>query len=193
MVDGELRFLAGGVYETARYNPKTLQCLNTPRKQVTSQYRTAFYPYYPDYGKYVSLDYQCTDGCALSHDASYEGSQFVNLAKQPALPPGAQKPVKEAARWVRRGGKLPDALWADKANRRFTSFVVTENTLLATGHPDNEPDKSFLVAINTADGTDQWIAATPANAVKGGTAIDHNGRILVVLENGQLLCFDPVP
>jgi len=193
MVDGELRFLAGGVYETARYDPETLQCLNTPRKQVTSQYRTAFYPYYPDYGKYVSLDYQCTDGCALSHDASYEGSQFVNLSKQPALPPGAKKPVKEAARWVRRGGKLPDALWSDTANRRFTSFAITEKTLLATGHPDNEPEKSFLVAINTADGTDRWIAATPANAVKGGTAIDHNGRILVVLENGQLLCFDPVP
>ena len=193
MVDGELRFLAGGVYETARYDPKTLECLNTPRKQVTSQYRTAFYPYYPDYGKYVSLDYQCKDGCSLSHDASYEGSQFVNLSRQPALPPGTQKPVKEAARWVRRGGKLPEPLWADTADRRFTSFVVTEKTLLATGHPDNQPDQSFLVAINTADGTDQWIARTPANAVKGGTAVDPTGRIIVVLENGQLLCFDATP
>ncbi len=192
MVDGELRFLAGGVYETARYDPKTLRCLNTPKKQVTSQYRTAFYPYYPDYGKYVSLDYECTDGCALSHDASYEGSQFANLAKQPALPAGTQQPVKEAARWVRRGGKVPDAIWSDKADRRFTSFVVTDKTLLATGHTDSAPENSFLVAINTADGTDQWIAATPANAVKGGTAIDHDGRIFVVLDNGQLLCFDPV-
>lgn len=191
IVEGELRFLAGGVYETARYDPETLECLNTPRKQVTSQFRTAFYPYYPDYGKYVSLDYQCSDGCSLSHDASYEGSQFVNLARQPALPPDAKKPIKEAARWVRRGGKLHDALWSDQTNRRFTSFAVTETTLLATGHPDNQPDQSFLVAINTADGTDQWIAHTPANAVKGGTAVDSNGRIVVVLENGQLLCFDP--
>ncbi len=193
MVDGELRFLAGGVYEIARYNPETLECLNTPRKQVSSQYRTAFYPYYPDYGKYVSLDYQCSDGCSLSHDASYEGSQFVNLARQPALPPGTQKPVKEAARWVRRGGKVPKALWSDKANRRFTSFAVTDKTLLATGHPDNQPDQSFLVAINATDGTDRWIAPTPANAVKGGTAVDPSGRIIVVLENGQLLCFDAVP
>ncbi len=96
IVDGELRFLAGGVYETARYDLKTLECLNTPKSQVTSQYRTAFYPYYPEYGKYVSLDYRCSDGCQLSHDASYEGSQFVNLSRQSALPPDTPKPVKEA-------------------------------------------------------------------------------------------------
>ncbi|MCG8651868.1 MAG: PQQ-binding-like beta-propeller repeat protein, partial [Pirellulales bacterium] len=47
IVDGELRFLAGGVYETARYDLQTLQCLNTPKTQVSSQFRTAFYPYYP--------------------------------------------------------------------------------------------------------------------------------------------------
>ena len=129
----------------------------------------------------------------MSHDASYEGSQFVNLARQPALPPGTKKPVKEAARWVRRGGKMPEPLWSDKANRRFTSFAVTEKTLLATGHPDNQPDQSFLVAINTTDGTDKWIASIPANAVKGGTAVDPNGRIIVALENGRLLCFDAMP
>ena len=191
IVDGELRFLAGGVYETARYDLQSLRCLNTPKSQVTSQYRTAFYPYYPEYGKYVSLDYQCTDGCFLSHDASYEGSQFVNLARQPVLPDGTPKPVKEAARWVRRGGKVPEAIWTDKADRRFTSFAVTDKTLLATGHPDALPNESFLVSMNTSDGTDQWIAPLPANAVKGGIALDHHGRIYLTLENGALLCFDP--
>ena len=33
IVDGELRFLAGGVYETARYDLQTLQCLNTPKSK----------------------------------------------------------------------------------------------------------------------------------------------------------------
>ncbi len=191
IVDGELRFLAGGVYETARYDLKTLQCLNTPKAQVTSQYRTAFYPYYPAYGKYVSLDYQCDDGCQLSHDASYEGSQFVNLSRQPALPPGTPQPIKEAARWARRGGKLPQPIWQDSENRRFTSFVVTDSTLLATAHPDGHEDESFLVSIDVADGSDHWIEKIPANAVKGGTSIDHRGRLYVSLENGQLLCFAP--
>ena len=99
----------------------------------------------------------------------------------------------EPSCWVRRGGKSLEPLWSDKANRRFTSFAVTEKTLLATGHPDSQPDQSFLVAINATDGTDRWIAPTPANAVKGGSAVDPNGRIIVVLENGKLLCFDAVP
>jgi outer membrane protein assembly factor BamB len=193
VVDGELRFLAGGVYETARYDLKTLKCLNTPRKQVDSQYRTAFYPYYPAYGKYVSLDYQCSDGCSLSHDASYEGSQFVNLARQKPLPAGTPKPAKEAARWGRRGGAMPESIWQDNANRRFTSFVVTDNTLLATGHVNPDGGDSFMVSINTADGTDNWIEKIPGDAVKGGTTIDHGGRIYVALENGQLLCFDGAP
>lgn len=193
IVDGELRFLAGGVYETARYDLKTLECLNEPLSQVHSQYRTAFYPYYPSYGKYVSLDYQCADGCELSHDASYEGSQFENLAKLPAPPADVPRPPKEAARWVRRGGKLPDPLWRDSMNRRFTSFAVNEETILAGGHPDLQEDQPFLVAINATDGTDRWIAPLPSIPVKGGISIDHDGRILVSMENGQLLCFKPIP
>ena len=192
IVDGELRFLAGGVYETARYDLETLDCLNTPKNQVSSQFRTAFYAYYPDYGKYVSLDFQCSDGCQLTHDASYEGSQFVNLARLSPLPSGAPKPVKEAARWARRGGKRPANLWQDRANRRFTSFVVTDETLLATGHPDGAEDENFLVAIGTSNGQDQWIAKTPAGVVKGGTAMGGDGRLYVALEDGSLLCFEPV-
>lgn len=191
IVDNELRFLAGGVYETARYDLDSLRCLNTPKKQVNSQFRTAFYPYYPEYGKFVSLDYLCDDGCSLSHDASYEGSQFVNLARSPVLPDGAPKPVKEAARWVRRGGKLPKPLWRDNQNRRFTSFVVTDSTLLATGHVDPDGGDSFLVAIDTNDGSDRWIKPLPADAVKGGASIAHDGRVYVSLENGQLMCFTP--
>ena len=191
IVDDELRFLAGGVYETARYDLKTLECLNKPKAQVNSQYRTAFYPYYPEYGKYVSLDYQCNDGCQLSHDASYEGSQFVNLNRIPPLPPETPKQIKEAARWVRRGGKLPESVWKDDKDRRFTSFAVTDATLLATGHPEGEDTESFLVSIDTAEGSDNWIKSLPADAVKGGMSIDHQGRLYIALENGQLLCFAP--
>ena len=69
--------------------------------------------------------------------------------------------------------------------------MISENQLLATGHPDGAPDKAFLAAINMKDGTDAWLQKLPADAVKGGTAIDHRGRIYVSLENGRLLCFAP--
>lgn len=192
-VDGELRFLAGGVYETARYDLKTLKCLNEPKVQVTSQYRTAFYPYYPSYGKYLSLEQTLEDGSTLAHDASYEGNLFVNLALEAPLPPGVPRTKKEAARWARRGKNVPKPkqVWQDKTDRRFTSFIRSGNQLLVTGHPDDTPEKIFLASINIKDGSDAWLEELPAEVVKGGSAIDHQGRIYVSLENGALLCFGP--
>ena len=91
IVDGELRFLGGGVYQTARYDLETLACLNEPKPQVYSQFQTAFYPYYPEYGKYVSLHYDCGDGTVLTHEASYEGSMFENLARTTVVAPVADR------------------------------------------------------------------------------------------------------
>jgi outer membrane protein assembly factor BamB len=190
IVDNELQFLAGGVYETARYDLGSLECLNAPKNQVHSEYRTAFYPYYPEYGKYVSVDFTRHDGSSLIHDASYEGNQFTDLALHEALPPGVEKPRQEAARWIRRrGGSAPKVLWQDQHKRRITSYVVSDDRLLLACHTDGVPEKPYLVLINIEDGTDIWQQSLPALPVKGGTAIDHAGRIFVSLENGQLCCF----
>ncbi len=193
IAEGELRFLAGGVYETARYHLETLECLNEPTSAVTSQFRTAFYPYYPNYGKYVSLEHEREDGCVLCHDASYEGSVFTNLALESALPPGTPRDPKEAARWIRRGGgaATPKHVWQDKQNRRFTGFVITDKSLLTTGHPDEQPERPFLAAVNVNDGSDVWKVNLPAIAVKGGLAVDSQGRIYAALENGKLVCYRP--
>lgn len=197
IVDGELRFLGGGVYETARYDLATLSCLNTPREEVTSQFRTAFYPYYPDYGKYVSLEHKRDDGSILCHDAAYEGSMFGNLALQEPLAPGMKPIAKdEAGEFLRRRGRgapEPKNVWQDKTDRRFTSFIVSSSgdQLLAAGHPDEKPGAAFLALTNIEDGSDAWLQRLPAVAVKGGTAIDHTGRIFVALENGELICFEP--
>ncbi|MFC1758667.1 PQQ-binding-like beta-propeller repeat protein, partial [Planctomycetota bacterium] len=192
IVDNELRFLAGGVYETARYDLKTLECLNSPKNsQVHSEFRTAFYSYYPEYGKYVSIDYTFENGCNLVQDASYEGNQFSELALHEALPPGVDKPRKEAARWIqRRGGTAPEVLWRDQNRRRSTSYIVSKNHLVLGCHPDGVPNKPSLVLLDIEDGSKIWEQTLPALPVKGGTAIDHKGRIFVSLENGKLCCFE---
>ncbi len=198
IVNNELQFLAGGVYETARYDLKTLKCLNEPKSRLTSTHHTAFYPLYPEYGKYVSLEHSFENGSTICFDASYEGSIFNNLALQPKLPEGVTRGNKEASKWyyIRRGKKniIPDDIWKDKTDRRFTSFIVADkqDRLLAAGHPDEKPEESFLTAINIKDGSDLWTQSLPSVAVKGGTAINHQGEIFVSLENGKLLCYEPV-
>jgi len=192
LADGELRFLAGGKYETARYDLKTGQCLNEPVDTITSQFRTAFYPYFPEYGRYMSLARRLADGKELIYDASYEGSQHSALALLAPLPPGAQRPVKEEARWpiVRRGEAKRATLWADKAERRFNAFIVAPDILVAAGHAGSgQAESPFLTAIDTATGSDVWREPLPAAAVKGGAAVDHQGRIIVALETGQIVAF----
>ncbi|MFQ5730592.1 MAG: PQQ-binding-like beta-propeller repeat protein [Planctomycetaceae bacterium] len=192
VVDGELRFLGGGVYETARYDLKTLKCLNAPNTKVRSRYRTAFYPYYPGYGKYVSLLHTCGDGNILCHDASYEGNYFGSLKLQPPLKPG-QRIVKDAARDFlrRRGRKVPKTIWRDTTGRRFTGFIVGKTQLVAAGQVGVKSDTAFLAAITIKDGGNAWRHKLPALPVKGGVALGHDGRIYVALENGRLMCFAP--
>ena len=192
IVGNELRFLGGGVYEIARYNLATLKCLNEPANRVTSGYRTAFYPYYPQYGKFVSLQYKCSAG-TVTHAASYEGNYFGNIALQ-APPQGQFVPTGEEARKaLRRRGRLTKGkrLWQDGRDRRFTAFIGSEDLLIGTGHTQKEPTRPFIVAIDTRNGSDLWQHTLPADAVKGGMAMDHAGRVFVCLENGELHCFEP--
>ena len=189
--DGELCFLGGGVYEPARFNLQNGKCLNTPKEDPRSQFRTAFYPYYPEYGNYLSLDHNLPDGRSLVFDASYEGNRFTSLALLSSLPVGVQKVGKDAARWARRGwSDKRKVVWQEKQGRRFASFVVSDELLLTTGDVGGEEEKKpFLAAIRVKDGVVAWSESLPAQPIKGGMSIDHKGRIFVTLENGQALCY----
>ncbi len=188
IADGELRFLGGGKYEVARYDLQTGRSLNEPDNSIVSRFRTAFYPYYPDYGRYVSLEHSLADGKELIYDASYEGSEHSPLALYAALPPGTTRPASEKARWpVNRRGPRRESLWTDQGQSWFNAFVVTPGTLLAAGHRGTaEAEEPFLVAIEVATGKDRWREALPAAAVRAGAAIDGERRIAVALENGQV-------
>jgi hypothetical protein len=141
----------------------------------------------------VSLEHRCGDGNVLCHDAGYDGAMFGNLALQSPQTPGDKPLVKDAARDFlrRRGIETPKAadVWRDKLNRRFTSFVVSRDELLATFHPDDKPKEPQLVRLDIRTGADREVHSLPAHAVKGGTAVDAAGHVFVTLENGQLLCF----
>jgi outer membrane protein assembly factor BamB len=194
IADGELRFQAGSKYGFARYDLKTGECLNEPDNGLTSKYRTAFAPYYPEYARYLSLAYPLPDGRELTYTASYEGSQHAWLtlfapATAGSQPPAAQGSATPAAR---RGAPRRAVVWADKSEQRFSSFIASPKTLLAAGHTGVGPDeKAFLAAIDIETGADRWREPLPAAVVQGGMAIDHAGRIVASLENGQVVAFAP--
>ncbi|NUQ66154.1 MAG: PQQ-binding-like beta-propeller repeat protein, partial [Pirellulales bacterium] len=193
LAEGEVRFLGGSKYDTARYDLKTGACLNPPENTVASRFRTAFSPYYPEYGGYLSLAHRLDDGKELIYEASYEGSQHLALTLFGPLPPGAPRTVLDPARWPlgQRGGPKREVLWTDKSDRRFHAFIVTPSAVLAAGHAGAAVSESaFLVSIDPATGADLWRQDLPAAAVKGGLAIDRAARMIVALQNGQVLAFD---
>jgi outer membrane protein assembly factor BamB len=192
--DGELRFLGGGVHEEARYDMATGKCLNEPTDLPWSTYHTAFYAYFPDYGKYASLDCTLSDGRALCYDCTYEGSWHGNLMLLPALPSGARRPAKPISRWglQRRRGQKPESIWEMRNAPLFSSFIVANNALLAAGHTraDGE-NSSFLAAIDVDSGVDLWLEKFPGQVVRSGVAVNHQRQIFISLKNGQLLAFTP--
>ena len=192
ILDGELRFVGGGVHEEARYDLATGKCLNEPSDVPRSTFHTAFGAYFPDYGKYVSIDSTLADGRTLSYDATYEGGWHGNLMLLPAVAPGARRPAKPISRWgvQRRQREKTQPVWQHPPGRRFNSFIVADGVLVAAGHTGLDgADTSFLAAVRLEDGSPLWLEALPGPVVKGGTAVNHQGRILVSLEDGQVLAF----
>jgi len=242
MENGNLCFLGGGVQEVAQFNPEDGKCLNKPLENVSAGFRTAFYPYYPEYGNYVSLEHKMADGTELVFDASYEGNKFNFLhAITPQSPlqatdsrtieqwgeahykthgkkEGRTLPTngdhgdyvrkhpdllkayhtakgitpkinKERARWnARRGGPQRKVLWRDAQSRRFAGFIVGKDRLIGVGDSGNDKE-AFIVIIDLKTGKDIRTEKLAAQPIKGGLAIDNEGRILVSLVNGQVESF----
>jgi outer membrane protein assembly factor BamB len=189
---GRLGFLGGGVHETATYDLDTGECLNRPNDQAVSTFQTSFYAYFPEYGRYVSIDQRLADGRSLRYDVTYEGSRQSNLALLGPLPPGVVEPPVTESRWPgRRGGPNRNVLW-QLPGPWLNGFVVSPDVLLAAGRAATDGGQQpTLAAINLADGKTLWRQTLAGPAVKAGTALDGQGRILVSLETGRVVCFRP--
>lgn len=187
--DGELRFLAGSVHEEARYDLATGKCLNEPVRVPSSGYHTAFYGYFPDYGKYTSLDCALADGRSLCYDVSYEGSWQSSLRLVPSGVAAERKPLSRWGLQFRRG-KEPASIWEQKQTQWYNAFIVAQATVVAAGHAEPlESATSFLKAFHVADGRTLWQHELSGKVVKGGAATNHARQFFVALEDGKLLAF----
>jgi len=77
-----------------------------------------------------------------------------------------------------------------------TAVVGAPNAILAAiGRPLNkrcpgvDPGGYKIAALNPADGSVLWEQPLPAEPVRWGLAVDSQGRIVVTLRDGRILCF----
>jgi outer membrane protein assembly factor BamB len=190
----ELQFLGGGAYQFGRYDRRTGKCLSEPRADLSSQFETAFYPYFPMYGKFASLFHTFRDGRTLTYFASYDGSQptplaFLEPASQtepaPARKGGAQRPAPPRAQ--RQQQRKP--VWQTKQPQLYTAFVISPEVLLTGGPDPDQRDEPTLSALRLSDGLPLWRTPLPALPVKAGLAMDQRKHIVATLENGEVRCF----
>lgn len=190
--EGQLRFAGGNACPLASYDLKTGKCTSKPNNRVGSTFRTAFYPYYPKHGQYVSLNHTFADGKTLDYTADYSGALHSTLALFGPLPPGVEK-LPPNWRILPRGKEpkaKPSILWQYSSRAKYNSFVIAPGTLMGAGQANSEGvTNSFLAAVSIEDGSQLWRKELPAAVVKGGTAVDHEAHIFVSLEDGRVLCF----
>ncbi|MHC4753427.1 MAG: outer membrane protein assembly factor BamB family protein, partial [Planctomycetota bacterium] len=99
-----------------------------------------------------------------------------NLLRKKMAQPGSGFNVD----WKRLGIK-DKPLW-DYDCKDSVALAVCSNAVVVAG-------KSEIVALNLKDGAVLWSQAVPSAPVRWGLAVDRDGRIVVTLEDGQVLCF----
>ena len=81
----------------------------------------------------------------------------------------------------RRLGIKDQPLWSYDC-KDSVAWAVCSNAVLVAA-------KSQIVALNIEDGSVLWSQPVPAAPVPWGLAVDRDGRVIVCLEDGKILCF----
>ncbi|MBI4657406.1 MAG: PQQ-binding-like beta-propeller repeat protein [Verrucomicrobia bacterium] len=85
------------------------------------------------------------------------------------------------AAWGRPRAQGPDPLWEFESKESVA--VALANNALVVARP------SEIAALSLENGRPLWAQALPGTPVPWGLAVDRNGRVIVTLEGGQVLCF----
>jgi outer membrane protein assembly factor BamB len=84
----------------------------------------------------------------------------------------------------------PEAPVFDKSTEWENPVVVTQNAKLScVAQPSDQGRSWLLVAQNAQDGRGLWSQPLPTEPVRWAIAVDAQGRVLVTLRDGRVLCF----
>jgi outer membrane protein assembly factor BamB len=94
------------------------------------------------------------------------------------------------------GGKGKQ-VWTVQPFSENAGIAITKNAVIVAGvdRKQNKDEKwevtSGIVALNLADGKQLWRQPLPGLPVSFGVAVDRDGRILVSLQDGRVICLGP--
>ena len=88
--------------------------------------------------------------------------------------------------------------WTGRPFPENVAVAVARNAVVVAGtsrrfeRPDAPPAETYgIAALSLDDGRPMWRHPLPAGPVSWGVAIDGEGRILVALRDGRVVCFGP--
>ena len=83
--------------------------------------------------------------------------------------------------------------WSQRVVSRLYGLAMTRSALVLTGtrepRESGRPVTASVSALSVQDGSVLWQQPLPTHPVSWGVAVDRAGRILVTLQDGQVLCY----
>jgi outer membrane protein assembly factor BamB len=83
----------------------------------------------------------------------------------------------------------PAPLWESAHLATIAALAVTDAAVVATGRAGSETGDPVVAAFNLDDGQLLWSHKLPAEATSWGLCVDAQGRIVVTLLDGRVVCF----
>jgi outer membrane protein assembly factor BamB len=181
LTDGACRSDPKLVHQTVNNNcPASLSPRGSELYWIANQVRVSGKPFYA-HPKYAVYD----DGVLFKTLLASAGDRtiaWVNNAKLLGYDrTDARLEEKLVADWGKRRGPSLKALWEQACNA--SAAVAVGRNAVVVAKP------AELTAFALSDGRPLWSQPLPAAPVPWGLALTRDGRVLVALETGSVLCF----
>jgi outer membrane protein assembly factor BamB len=190
LLDGDRVFLAGGnVVSPGVFDARTGLCLNKLEDEWQKGPRGS--ELFLSGGKVVVVDkqlYSPRDYIPSRYFAKY----LVQAGEGDVVIQGNDKLIARVSAETRAGGR-PKVIWKDDRFVQTSAVVLAKNAVLVLGQSKGESAddslQAVLVGLHPDTGREIFEQHLPAPAVSWGLAVDRDGRMIVTLVDGRVLCF----
>ena len=183
--NGVLHMPGGNVVSPARYDASTGKCLNVLGDEWDKGPRGRELFLVDD--QVMVFDQCCTPRPHYQPGRYFSQDFFVQAGKGEVLVRGViDRTVRLDPKESKPG--QPQAMWQSTLVRDIAAMAVTKNAILASGVRGDDKGGFLLAALNVQSGEPLWTEELPAAPASWCLAVDRDGRVLVSLRDGRVVC-----